>query len=132
MTQCYKMTAAAPGVQPSPAVSSPLACWLAQGVQVRKKKSGLLFYDYRGSRLYFLPAGDLLGDDFFSPWQTVGQLVKDIHARRGLPSPQAEDYVQQVLDKLAAKGLIFGTWPRRGAPGRRTRSRKRTPWIANS
>ncbi len=85
-----------------------LAYWLAKGVQVRKEKFGLLFYDYRGPRLYFLPTGDLISDDFFSSGQTVGQLVQAIHQRFGLPTPQVEDYVQQVLDKLSAKGLIHG------------------------
>lgn len=108
MTQSFEMTAAAAGAQPSPTASLHLAYWLAAGVQVRKEKFGLLFYDYRGPRLYFLPTGDLIGDDFFSSGQTVGRLVKDIQARGSLPSPQLEEYLQQVLDKLSAKGLIYG------------------------
>jgi putative mycofactocin binding protein MftB len=95
-----------PGRQPT--ASLVLAYWLAKGVQVRQEKFGLLFYDYRGPRLYFLPTGDLISDDFFSSGQTVGQLVQVIHEKRNLPSPQVEDYLQQVLDKLSAKGLIYG------------------------
>ncbi len=107
MTQASEM-AAAPSAPRPQAASLHLAYWLSEGVQVRKEKFGLLFYDYRGPRLYFLPTGDLIGDAFFSSGQTVGQLAQAIHATRGLPSPQVEDYVQQVLDKLSAKGLIYG------------------------
>jgi putative mycofactocin binding protein MftB len=108
MKQSLDMAVEAPEPKRQPAAPLHLSYWLAQGVQVRQEKFGLLFYDYRGPRLYFLPTGDLIGDDFFSSGQTVGQLVQTIQQRRGLPSPQVEDYLQQVLDKLAAKGLIHG------------------------
>jgi putative mycofactocin binding protein MftB len=98
--------ASEPGQQPT--ASLHLSYWLAKGVQVRKEKFGLLFYDYRGPRLYFLPTGDLISDDFFSSGQTVGQLASVIQQQRGLPRRQVEDYIQQVLDKLSAKGLIYG------------------------
>ena len=38
------------------------------GVQVREEKFGLLFYNYRGPRLYFVPSKDLIDADF---WLTL-------------------------------------------------------------
>ncbi len=108
MTESVAMEAATPhplGAQPP---SRHLSFWLVEGVQVRKEKFGRLFYDYRGPRLYFLPTGDLIGDDFFSSGQTVGQLASAIRQKHGLTPLQAEDYVQRVLDKLSAKGLVYG------------------------
>jgi len=107
MTESPDIASVAPATDPQPA-SLHLAYWLAEGVQVRKEKFGLLFYDYRGPRLYFLPTGDLISDAFFFSGQTVGQLADAIRQKHGLASRQAEDYVQKVLDKLAAKGLIYG------------------------
>ncbi len=43
---------------------------LEEGVQVRREKFGLLFYDYRGPRLYFVPSKDLLEDGFFDGTQS--------------------------------------------------------------
>jgi putative mycofactocin binding protein MftB len=108
MKQSPDMATVSPEPRQQPSAPLHLAYWLAQGVQVRREKFGLLFYDYRGPRLYFLPTGELISDDFFSSGQTVGQLVQAIQQQRGLPRRQVEDYVQQVLDKLSAKGLIYG------------------------
>lgn len=108
MTQSSEMAAVASSGERPQAASLHLVYWLAEGVQVRKEKFGLLFYDYRGPRLYFLPTGDLISDDFFSSGQTVGQLASAIQQKHGLTPRQAEDYVQKVLDKLSAKGLIYG------------------------
>jgi putative mycofactocin binding protein MftB len=81
---------------------------LASGVQVRKEKFGLLFYDYRGPRLYFLPTGDLISETFFSAGQTVEELVSAIHRESGWSRHRIEHYLDQVCTKLAAKGLIYG------------------------
>jgi putative mycofactocin binding protein MftB len=90
-------------------VSEDILCRLSPGVQVRKEKFGLLFYDYRGPRLYFLPTGDLISDTFFSTDQTVSQLIAAIHGKRCWSTPQEiTDYVKQVFAKLMAKGLIHG------------------------
>jgi putative mycofactocin binding protein MftB len=102
------MAAAAPEARQRQTATMHLAYWLAAGVQVRREKFGLLFYDYRGPRLYFLPTGDLISDAFFSSGQTVDQLARAIQQQHGLPRRQVEDYLQQVLDKLSAKGLING------------------------
>jgi putative mycofactocin binding protein MftB len=84
-------------------------CRLSPGVQVRKEKFGLLFYDYRGPRLYFLPTGDLISDTFFSTDQTVSQLISTIHwKRRWSTRQEIADYVKPIFAKLMAKGLIHG------------------------
>lgn len=64
---------------------------LAKGVQVRKESFGLLFYDYKGPRLYFVPSKDLLTDTFFNGEKSV----KDIR-------------ILKLLDIIEAKGLIHG------------------------
>jgi putative mycofactocin binding protein MftB len=82
---------------------------LSPGVQVRNEKFGLLFYDYRGPRLYFLPTGDLIDETFFSGCQTVGQLIAAIYQKRQpLRRQEIVDYVNQIFAKLAAKELIHG------------------------
>jgi putative mycofactocin binding protein MftB len=91
------------------AVPEDMFCRLSPGVQVRKEKFGLLFYDYRGPRLYFLPTGDLISETFFSTDQTVSQLIAAIHWKRRWSAPQeVADYVKQIFAKLMAKGLIHG------------------------
>jgi putative mycofactocin binding protein MftB len=86
------------------------ACYrLSPGVQVRKEKFGLLFYDYRGPKLYFLPTGDLINETFFATDQTISQLISTIHwKRRWSTRPEIADYVKQIFTKLMAKGLIHG------------------------
>ena len=81
---------------------------LNRGVQVRCEKFGLLFYNYRGPRLYFLPSRDLVDDHFFSGVQTLGELVSAIRARHNWPRPQIEERLGQIMNLLEAKGLIHG------------------------
>lgn len=91
------------------AAPEDMFCRLSPGVQVRKEKFGLLFYDYRGPRLYFLPTGDLISDTFFSTDQTVSQLIAAIHGKRRWSTPQEiAAYVKPIFAKLMAKGLIHG------------------------
>ena len=81
---------------------------LNKGVQVRREKFGLLFYDYRGPRLYFLPSRDLVDDTFFEGTQSLEELVSGIQARHQWPRPWIEERIGQVLDQLETKGLIHG------------------------
>jgi putative mycofactocin binding protein MftB len=81
---------------------------LNQGVQVRREKFGLLFYDYRGPRLYFVPTKDLVEDHFFDGNQSLTDLVDDIHARHSWPRPWIEKHLCQIMNQLEAKGLIHG------------------------
>ena len=81
---------------------------LTDGVQVRNEKFGLLFYDYRGPRLYFVPSKNLIGDAFFEGYQTLADLLDrqcDVlpHSREHI-----RDQLKQVLEALEGKGLIHG------------------------
>jgi putative mycofactocin binding protein MftB len=78
------------------------------GVQVREETFGLLFYNYRGPRLYFVPSKDLIDADFFSGRQTVSGLIKYICTRKGLAQAEVGERIAKILAKLEDKGLIYG------------------------
>ncbi|MDQ7781753.1 MAG: mycofactocin biosynthesis chaperone MftB [Desulfomonilaceae bacterium] len=80
---------------------------LWDGVQVRREKFGLLFYDYRGPRLHFLPSRDLLAPEFFQGRRTAAELVEAIRSRKGLPQETASRLVTDILGMLREKGLIY-------------------------
>jgi len=80
--------------------------FLQEGVQVRREKFGLLFYDYRGPRLYFVPSGDLLDDDFFEGKYSSKQLVESICTEYGWPHVLVSEQVGRILAMLQRKGLI--------------------------
>ncbi len=81
---------------------------LRPGVQVRREAFGLLFYNYKGPRLYFVPSRDLISPDFFDGRETVGDLVAGIVGRHAWPTRWISDRVDQVLGVLEEKGLIHG------------------------
>jgi putative mycofactocin binding protein MftB len=89
-------------------VQSHVGYKLADGVQVREEKFGLLFYNYRGPRLYFVPSKDLIGVDFFCGRQSVSGLIASICAQKGWTRVQVGERIMQVLVKLEDKGLIYG------------------------
>ena len=80
----------------------------ADGVQVREEKFGLLFYNYRGPRLYFVPSKDLIDADFFNGRQSVSGLIASICARKGWTRAKVGERIIQILVKLEDKGLIHG------------------------
>ena len=81
---------------------------LAEGVQVRNEVFGLLFYDYRGPRLYFVPSKQLIFDDFFEGRQPVADLLDRLCANTPWPRDRVHDQLGHVLEKLEKKGLIHG------------------------
>jgi putative mycofactocin binding protein MftB len=81
---------------------------LNSGVQVRRENFGLLFYNYHGLRLYFVPIGDLIGSEFFDGIQTVGNLVDEIHSRQKRPKQWIRARIEQILELITNKGLIHG------------------------
>ncbi len=80
----------------------------AEGVQVRKEAFGLLFYDYRGPRLYFVPSKDLIDVGFFAGRQSVSGLIASICAQKDCTKALVEEKIIRVLAKLEDKGLIYG------------------------
>ncbi len=87
-------------------VPSPMGYKLADGVQVREEKFGLLFYNYRGPRLYFVPSQDLIDVDFFNGRQRISGLIASICARKGWSSAEGDERIRQILVQLEDKGLI--------------------------
>lgn len=81
---------------------------LKEGVQVREEKFGLLFYNYAGPRLYFVPTQDLITSEFFQGNQKVKELVDHIDSTHQWPRQWIEDRIGQVLKALEQKGLIYG------------------------
>lgn len=80
----------------------------ADGVQVREESFGLLFYNYRGPRLYFVPTKDLIGVDFFNGRQSVSRLIASICTRKDSTSAEVGPRIKQILARLEDKGLIYG------------------------
>ena len=90
------------------AIQSDMSYRPADGVQVREETFGLLFYDYRGPRLYFVPSKDLIDAVFFTGRQSVSELIASICARKECTKALVEERIRQVLAKLEDKGLIYG------------------------
>lgn len=81
---------------------------LAKGVQVRKEIFGLLFYDYRGPRLYFVPSKDLLPDAFFDGKQSIKDLADIVASSSSWSCKQIQDHLKKILKTLEGKGLVYG------------------------
>jgi putative mycofactocin binding protein MftB len=81
---------------------------LNPGVQVRQEKFGLLFYDYRGPRLHFVPSGDLLDASLFDGTQTIGELMETLHSEHKWPRQWIMEKLVQILQQLERRGLIHG------------------------
>jgi putative mycofactocin binding protein MftB len=81
---------------------------LSDGVQVRREVFGLLFYNYRGPRLFFVPTHGLIESDFFNGRQTLAELAAGIHERHGWPSSWIEERIADLMAQLEAKGLVYG------------------------
>ncbi len=81
---------------------------LAAGVQAREESFGLLFYNYQGPRLFFVPTKDLIEVDFFNGRQSVTELIAFICAQKGWTEAEVGERIRQILTKLVDKGLIYG------------------------
>ena len=81
---------------------------LADGVQVRNEAFGLLFYDYRGPRLYFVPSKQLIDDTFFEGRQPLAALLDGLCGEKPGQRSQIRTQLTQVLEALEGKGLIRG------------------------
>jgi putative mycofactocin binding protein MftB len=80
---------------------------LWDGVQVREEKFGLLFYDYRGPKLHFLPSKDFIRETFFFGQNTAGELVDSICEQHGGSREPVRRQVSKILEMLRSKGLIY-------------------------
>lgn len=74
---------------------------------MREEKFGLLFYDYRGPKLHFLPSRDLIRETFFLGQVTASELVESICAKHGSSPESIRKLVSKILEMLRSKGLIY-------------------------
>ncbi len=81
---------------------------LIDGIRVRREKFGLLFYDYKGPKIYFVPSRGLIGEDFFDGEKTIGQLADSLQREHRLPRKRILDRLESLLRALEIKGLING------------------------
>jgi putative mycofactocin binding protein MftB len=74
---------------------------LASGTQVRAEKTGLLFYQKSGPRLYYLSCGRLLDPEFFSSGLSVKEWLNGKEAPKG-----TIEALKRVLLTLETKGVV--------------------------
>jgi putative mycofactocin binding protein MftB len=79
---------------------------LNEGVQVRDEKFGLLFYNYRGPRMYFVPTRELIAADTFVRGITLGAVIESIKERQGWPEPWIASWASRLFETLQEKDLI--------------------------
>jgi hypothetical protein len=76
-----------------------MACRLAEGVQLRKEKWGLLFYSQSRHKLCFVGSGDWLYPEHFDGTWTFESMVDDIAGRTGTPA----EIIERSMPKLAGQ-----------------------------
>ena len=77
---------------------------LAAGVQVRGEKFGLLFYNRKGPRLYFLSCGSLLSPEYFGSGRSLASWLRD-SIQEGC-DVKAHRALAQACQRLAEKGVL--------------------------
>jgi putative mycofactocin binding protein MftB len=75
---------------------------LAAGVQVRAEKRGLLFYQRKGPRLYFISSAEWLAPEYFSS----GQRLDDWLYSHAVYDPNVQASLSDVLFNLVEKGVL--------------------------
>lgn len=76
--------------------------WLLAGVQVRAEKKGLLFYNRKGPRLYFISSGSLLTPAYFGSGRSLGEWL----SASGIEEPEVYGALSDALAALVAKGVL--------------------------
>lgn len=80
---------------------SGVAYELTPGTRVRAESTGLLFYQRRGPRLFYLSCGQLLDPEFFSSGVALHAWL---HGKE-LPSATVES-LERALSALQNKGVV--------------------------
>ena len=83
-----------------------MTCRLADGVQLRKEKWGLLFYSQASHKLSFVRSGDWLQPEHFDGTWTFESMVDDIAGRTGLPAEIIERSMPKLAGQLTAGRMI--------------------------
>ena len=76
---------------------------LAAGVQVRKERDGLLFYNRKGPRLTFLGSGDLLAVAYFGSGCRLPSWLDD----GGVWDSRVRHALACALENLVKKGVLI-------------------------
>ena len=80
---------------------------LCEGVQVRKEDFGLLFYQYAGPKLFFVPSGDLVEESFFRDETTFDDLICFLRDSSECPDETIETRLSRLLSLLKSKDLVY-------------------------
>ena len=87
-------------IEPTPALNGHYR--LAAGVQVRGEKEGLLFYNRKGPRLYFMACGKLLRPEYFNSGRGLSSWL----AQDGVGDGVVRSAVASALEELVLKGVL--------------------------
>ena len=77
---------------------------LAPGVQVRPERTGLLFYQRQGPRLFFVSSGRWLDPEYFDSGRSLAQWLAE--AGREGPADAVLPSLFQALEQLRQKGVL--------------------------
>lgn len=80
---------------------------LCKGVQVRSETFGLLFYNYVGPKIYFVPSKDLVDERFFSGAQSFSDLIHAVKTRKGWSEKHTEQQLLALFRQLEKIGLVY-------------------------
>ena len=83
---------------------APLGHQLAPGVRVRPERSGLLFYQRQGPRLFFLSSGRWLDPEYFDSGRGLAQWFRE--AEGDGPAESVLQALRKALKRLCAKGVL--------------------------
>jgi hypothetical protein len=83
-----------------------MVCRLAEGVQLRKEKWGLLFYSQARHKLCFVRSGDWLYPRHFDGTWTFERIVDDIAGRTGTPAEIIESSMPKLAGQLTSSRMI--------------------------
>lgn len=84
-----------------------MICRLAEGVQLRKEKWGLLFYSQPRHKLCFVRSGDWLYPRHFDGTWTFERMVDDIANHTGTPAEIIERSIPVMARQLASNRVII-------------------------
>ncbi|MFH0822110.1 MAG: mycofactocin biosynthesis chaperone MftB [Pseudomonadota bacterium] len=90
-----------------PARPGSSAYELTSHARVRSEPFGLLFYDRRGPRLFFLASRDWVSPEFFDSRITLNEWS----AQRAVPAMAVEALERAMID-LEVKGVVRAVGPR--------------------
>ena len=80
---------------------------LADNVQVRKERWGLLFYQQADHKVFFIRSGDWLYPEHFDGTWTYEDIIEDINRRTGAPVENIERSLPKLTERLSAGRILL-------------------------